>query len=284
MTPNPNEPVLDVNLDEYSLNGTVIGKTATDISAIEELMIRPLESELEKKRKIDIENALKNKLPVDEWGVAKLHLDENFSYWEFFKIIATLGFSYRTINYVIGDNFKDVYNVKMPTCSSHSICFSFIVRHMPELRYKYGHNRSKLSLNEILSADNDKRKYEIDCVKDYKALDLMLTFYGSKDDKTYVLSLNEEALIENGSFDGFKFYSFNNLEDLWKFIAEIQSKEKSLHKSEQNKQPKCAWDLVGNQVTLYFPKDALMKDVAPLIKGLNAYGYNGDRIAFSVAP
>ena len=196
MTPNPNEPVLDVNLDEYSLNGTVIGKTATDISAIEELMIRPLESELEKKRKIDIENALKNKLPVDEWGVAKLHLDENFSYWEFFKIIATLGFSYRTINYVIGDNFKDVYNVKMPTCSSHSICFSFI---------------------EILSADNDQRKYEIDCVKDYKALDLMLTLYGSKDDKTFVLSLNEDALKENGSFHGFNFYSFNNEVDLWKY-------------------------------------------------------------------
>ena len=89
---------------------------------------------------------------------------------------------------------------------------------------------------------------------------------------------------ENGSFDGFKFYSFDNLADLWIFIAKIQSKEKTLHKSEQNKHPKCAWDLVGNQMTLFFPKDALMKDIAPLIKGLIAYGFNGDRISFSVAP
>lgn len=227
------------------------------------------------------EEALKNKQPIDECIKAKLHVDENLSFGDFYKIIATMFFEgFSTIDYVIGDNFKDVYDVKLPTCSSLSICFSFIVRHMPKLRYKFGRDRSKLSLNEILSADNDKRKYEIDCVKDYKALDLMLTFYASKDDKTYVLSLNEEALKENGSFDGFKFYSFNNLADLWKFIAEIQSKEKFLHKSEQNKQPKCAWNLVGNQMMLFFPKDVLMKDVAPLIKGLNAYGYNGEKINF----
>ena len=55
--PNSNEPVLDVNLDEYSLNGTVIGKTATDISAIHDLLIVPLESELNKKRKTELEEA-----------------------------------------------------------------------------------------------------------------------------------------------------------------------------------------------------------------------------------
>jgi hypothetical protein len=57
MTPISNEPVLDVNLDEYSLNGNVIGKTATDISAIHDLLIEPLESELNKKRKTELEEA-----------------------------------------------------------------------------------------------------------------------------------------------------------------------------------------------------------------------------------
>lgn len=57
MTLNSNEPVLDVNLDEYSLNGNVIGKTATDISAIHDLLIVPLESELNQKRKIELEEA-----------------------------------------------------------------------------------------------------------------------------------------------------------------------------------------------------------------------------------
>jgi len=42
---------------------------------------------------------------------------------------------------------------------------------VPFLRYKYGRNRSKLLLNEFLSAKNDHRESEIECFKDYKALD-----------------------------------------------------------------------------------------------------------------
>jgi len=275
MTPSPNEPVLDVNLDEYSLNGTVLGKTATDISAIQDLLIEPLDDGLKKIRVFKQEEALKNKLPVDECTDAKLHVDEDLSFGDFYKIISTMSFEgFWTINYVIGENFKDVFNVKIPKRSNDCICSFFVHQRVAFFRYQYGRQPSKLLLNET----------EIDCFKDYNALDLMLTFYGSKGDKTYVLSLNEEALKENGSFDGFKFYSFDNLADLWIFIAKIQSKEKTLHKSEQNKHPKCAWDLVGNQMTLFFPKDALMKDIAPLIKGLIAYGFNGDRISFSVAP
>ena len=274
MTPKQKSPVMDVNTEEYSLNGKVLGRTAADFASNKDpwWLVERLNHE---------------QLETIQWfddGVGKLHVDENLPYGDFFKIATTMGFRFApTVHYTIGDNFKDVYNVKLPTGSSPCICTSFIVHKLTRLRYKHGRHRSKLSLNEILSADNDQRKYEIGCVKDYKALDLMLTFYGSKDDKTYVLSLNEDALKENGSFHGFNFYSFNNEADLWKFIADIRSKEKILHKNDQNKPVKCAWDLVGNQMTLYFPKEALMKDIAPLIKGLNAYGYNGDRITFSVA-
>ena len=42
MTPSPYEPVVDVNIDEYSVNGTVLGKTATDISAIDDVIDKPL--------------------------------------------------------------------------------------------------------------------------------------------------------------------------------------------------------------------------------------------------
>ena len=274
MTTKQKSPVIDVNTEEYSLNGKVLGRTVADFSAKKDpwWLVERLNHE---------------QLETIQWfddGVGKLHVDENLSYGDFFKIMTTMGYRFApTVHYTIGGNFKDVYNVKLPTGSSLCVCTSFIVHKLTRLRYKYGRHRSKLSLNEILSADNDQRKYEIDCVKDYKALDLMLTLYGSKDDKTFVLSLNEDALKENGSFHGFNFYSFNNEVDLWKFIAEIQSKEKTLHKSEQSKERKCAWDLVGNQMTLFLPKDVLMKDIAPLIKGLNAYGYNGDRITFSVA-
>jgi len=288
MTPKPYEPVVDVNLDEYSVNGNVIGKIDNDISASDDLLIESLDNELRRIRDLEQEEALRNGKPADEVVVAKLHVDGNLSFGDFFKIIATTGFSgYTSIQYVIGDNFDDVYNVQLPTSSRMCYCFAFIVRNVTFARYKYGHHRSKLLLNEILSADNHQRKIEIDCFKDYNVLDLLLTFYDSKDERTYVISLNEGALKENPSFDGFTYYSFNNLADLWKFIADIRSKEKMINREDCNKSEKCKGDnctrfVLGKQMTLAFQKNALMKDLAPLIKGLNAYGYNGDGINFSV--
>lgn len=288
MTPKLIEPVLDVSLDEYSVNGNVVGKTAADISANEDLLIESLDNELQKVRKSEQNEALKNNQPADEVVLAKLHVDDNLSFGDFFKIIATTGFTgYTSIQYVIGENFKDIYNVKLPTSSTPCYCFSFIVRNVTFARYKFGRHRSKLSLNEILSADNRQREIELDCFKDYNVLDLLLTFYDSKDERTYVISLNEGALKENPSFDGFTYYSFNNLADLWKFIADIRSKEERLNREDCNKSEKCKGDnctrfVLGKQMTLAFQKNALMKDLAPLIKGLNAYGYNGDGINFLV--
>ena len=288
MTPKLFEPVLDVSLDEYSVNGNVVGKTAADISANEDLLIESLDNELQKVRKSEQNEALKNNQPADEVVLAKLHVDDNLSFGDFFKIIATTGFiGYTSIQYVIGENFKDIYNVKLPTSSTPCYCFSFIVRNVTFARCKYGRHRSKLLLNEILSADNHQREIELDCFKDYNVLDLLLTFYDSKDERTYVISLNEGALKDNPSFDGFTYHSFNNLADLWKFIADIRSKEKMLNRDDCNKAEKCKGDncirfVLGKQMTLAFQKNALMKDIAPLIKGLNTYGYNGDGINFSV--
>ena len=94
-----------------------------------------------------------------------------------------------------------------------------------------------------------------------------MTFYASKDDVKYVISMNENALSENSSFHGYDYHSFNNQEDLWKFLADVRSKE-----------IKCAQDLLESQMKILFEKDVLMKDIAPIIKGLNALGYSGDRI------
>ena len=75
-----------------------------------------------------------------------------------------------------------------------------------------------------------------------------MTFYASKDDVKYVISMNENALSENSSFHGYDYHS------------------------------KCAQDLLESQMKILFEKDVLMKDIAPIIKGLNALGYSGDRI------
>ena len=55
MTPKPGEIVVDVNVNEYSLNGTVIGKTAADISNNDDLLIEPLNNELQKIIRLETE-------------------------------------------------------------------------------------------------------------------------------------------------------------------------------------------------------------------------------------
>ena len=78
MTPKQGGIVIDVNNDEYSLNGTVIGKTDTDISNNEDLLIMPLDNELREIRRVEQEEALRKGIPADESN-ARLHIDENLS-------------------------------------------------------------------------------------------------------------------------------------------------------------------------------------------------------------
>ncbi len=277
MTPSPNEPVVDVGIDEYSVNGTVVGKTATDILASEDLLIKPLEEELKKIQTIQIEQALRDSQPFDwETSTAKLHVDENLSFDDFYKTIATTGFvGYPNIKYVIGSDFKNVYNLKLPTKSSMCFC-SGDSPMLPFLRYKYMRHRQKLSFNEILAL-REGGNLILECFEDYNALDFLLTFFDDNNERVYVVSLNEDALKENSSFHEFAIYTFKKEVDLWKFLGEITSRAEL---QKENKAVKCSYDLLGNRVTLIFPKDVLMKDIAPLIKGLNVYGYNGDKINF----
>ncbi|SMG46005.1 hypothetical protein SAMN05720489_3175 [Fibrobacter sp. UWB13] len=52
----------------------------------------------------------------------------------------------------------------------------------------------------------------------------------------------------------------------------------SVQKKNPPKEIKYAQDLLESQMKILFEKDVLMKDIAPIIKGLNALGYSGDRI------
>lgn len=275
MTPSSNVPVVDVNLEEYSVNGTVIGKTKTDVSASEDLLIVPLESELKTIINANQEETLKNGQSFD-WkaNTAKLHVDDSLSFDDFFKITATMGFvGYPNIRYAIGTDFKDIYKLKLPTRSTNCFCPSYI-RGLAFLRHKYMRHRQKLSVNEIIALGKGG-SYELECFEDYNALDLLLTFYREDKEIVYVASLNEGAFKETPSFDGFTFYSFNNLADLWKFLGEICSR---IEFQNEDKSVNCSTDLLGEHVTLVFEKNVLMKDIAPLIKGLKDIGYD-DRIS-----
>ena len=270
---------MDVNVDEYSVNGNVLGKTATDISAIDiySWPILPLEGELKKIINAYLERTLKNNQSYDfEASTAKLRVDENLPFGDFYKTFATMYFAgYSKIKYVIGTDFKDIYNLKLPTESAMCFCSGYS-HGLAFLRYKHMRNRQKLSIDEISALD---KGVLVECFEDYNSLDLLLTFYREDKEINYVVSLNEDALKEEGSFHEYKFYTFKKETDLWKFLREICSKAEQ---QSQKKSARCSSDLLGKQVTLIFEKDVLMKDIAPLIKGLKAYGYNEEKINFDV--
>lgn len=291
MTPKPDEPVVDVNVDEYSLNGTVLGKTATDISAIDidSLLIEPLYKELRKTREHEQIEELKTQQVADRPGKIKLHVDENLSYGDFYKSLVSMIYAgYDEISYVIGSNYKDVIHFSF--IGNSNLMFescAILLSRMKWYRLEYLRNRQKLSIAEILDKyTRDKyipdEKIEKECYEKYSSLDLLLSYYPKGDGNAYVVSLNETFFNESRPFDGFNFYTFDNETDLWKFIENIRSRVESQDKhKEQNKVLKLLVDILAgpNNIALAFEKDIPMKDIAPIIKKLNGYGY---RINFSV--
>lgn len=277
MTPKPDEPVVDVNVDEYSLNGTVLGKTATDISAIDSLLIEPLYKELRKTREHEQIEELKTQQVADRPGKIKLHVDENLSYGDFYKSLSsTIYAGYVVISYAIGSNYKDAFQLNIST-PNYMWC-GLVRLSMKALRYKYLRNRQKLSLEEMLDKDVGKRKDQIECVKDYSALALLLSYNPKDDGKVYVVSLNETFFNESRPFDGFNYYTYDNEADLWKFIEDVRSKVESKN---GDRRDRVLALLDGRKdIELVFEKDIPMKDIAPIVKKLKTYGY---RFVFSIA-
>ena len=275
MTPKPDEPVLDVNVDEYSLNGMVLGKTATDISAIDSLLIEPLYKEVCEVHAKYLEEALGTQETI--LLKAKLHIDENLSYGDFYKSLVSMIYAgYDEISYVIGSNYKDVFHFSFIHRDPIFSSCSFFLCNLRWYRLKNLRNRQKLSIGEILEMHTKDEKIEKECYEKYSSLDLLLSYYPKGDGNAYVVSLNETFFNESRPFDGFNFYTFDNETDLWKFIENIRSRVESQDKhKEQNKVLKLLVDtLVGpNNISLAFEKDILMKDIASIIKKLNGYGY-----------
>ena len=126
---------------------------------------------------------------------------------------------------------------------------------------------------------------EKECYEKYSSLDLLLSFYPKYDGIAYVVSLNEAYFNKGSRFDGYNFYTFNNDADLWKFIEDVRLRvDRLTEKKPETKQDRVLRLLVDavngpNKVMLAFQKDVLMKDIAPIVKKLNTYGY---RLAFSI--
>lgn len=274
------EIILDINTEEYSLNGHVIGKTAIDISAIDDFIDKPLHKEVCRVRTKFQEDALRRGESGDGFDFAKLHVDGNLSYGDFYKAFSSMFFcGYSVFDIAIGSNYKDVFRLSIP--STNYMWCGLVILRMKGLRYKYLRNRQRLSLDEMSEIDVKDRE----CVEDHETLDLLLSFYRKDDGFAYVVSLNETFFNKGRRFDGYNFYTFNDENDLWKFIEDVRSRvERQTEKKPETKQDRVLRLLIDaldgpNKITLVFEKDVLMKDIAPIIKKLNTYGY---RFAFDL--
>ena len=147
----------------------------------------------------------------------------------------------------------------------------FFLFNLSRYRLEHLHNREKLSIDKILDMHTKGEEIEKECYEKYSSLDLLLSFYPKYDGKTYVVSLNETFFNKSRPFDGFNFYTFDNEADLWKFIDDIRAKAEQKN---ENRRDRVLALLDGRKdINLVLKKDIPMKDVAPVIKKLNEYGY-----------
>ena len=262
MTPKQGEIVIDVNNDEYSLNGTVIGKTATDISNNDDLLIEPLDNELKEIRRVEQEEALRKGIPADESN-ARLHIDENLSYDVFYKVMATMGFDgYVSFQYVIGSNFREPLNMKLPERSSLSFSDEGISRYtcqraknrrqMDKLSGKTSHKR--IVTDEILDRRNKDTELLVKCAQ--KFIDLSLVIKSNGNGVSYLVGLNESDVIDGG-----KIYTYENIDDVWKLIEDIR-----LRRELQDKEDR-------NLIFVVLENNMLVKNLAPVVKKIEAFGY-----------
>ena len=270
MTPKQGGIVIDVNNDEYSLNGTVIGKTDTDISNSDDLLIKPLDNELKKIRRVEQKEALRKGIPADELSNARFHFDENVSYDVFYKVLSTMGFSgYVSIQYVIGSNFREPLDMNLPERSSLSFSDEGINlfscqrakkrRQMDKLSVMTPQEFKRIITDEKFLYRRTNRRIKdtellVKCAQ--KFIDLSLAIKSNGNGVSYVVSLNESGLI-----DGEKLYTYENIDDVWKFIEDIR-----LRRELQDKED-------SDQIFVSFKKDVLVKNFASIVKKLKTYGY-----------
>lgn len=265
MTPKPGEIVIDVNIEEYSLNGNVLGKTVADISNNDNLLIKSIDSEIKKIRQSKLNEAIKKKQPVEETK-AKIHFDDNLSYNEFYKVAATFGFSGITsIQYVIGSNFKEVYTFFLPhrvspddwmnSCQSvRSVVALRMIKEKTSQLLNKNPGKVELTNDEIWEQRIKEKAILIECAR--KNIDLSLRVMNKGKMNSYSVDLNETGLT-----DGYKTHNFNTDVELWNFIEDIQSRLELRDKEDREK------------IVLAVNNDVLLKNITSIIKKLTTYGY-----------
>ena len=227
---------MDVKTEEYSLNGVLLGKTSADISKSGDLLIKPLNNALKEIRRIEQEETLKKGIPAEDVK-AKFHIDESLSYDDFYKVVATLGFSgYTSIRYVIGSEYNNVYELYLPERNSNDT--RNVLKLLTEMK------EGKISDEKWAEWEQLQKERK----KKYMNLSLSIDRKGDK--FSYTIGFSKGGLT-----------TFEQLDDLWRFIEDVRQRRELQDKEDKDK------------IILILQKNVLLKDVSPIIKKMTTFGY-----------
>ena len=245
------EIVLEVNSENFALNGKVIGNTLEDIFQIDDILIAPLDDEFQKVR----ENNVK----------LRIRFSEDVYYSVFYKILITAAFwGIQPVRYTIGSNSSNVYTFDIREKLRNvewkdewaNFCFVTLFE-KKELISVLEFGNSDYFSNQKLMNDTTYRSSKLKCTQNYMNLSVLFPVKNS-DSKYRVVFYETDSILP-------KVYDLKNEADLLNVLETVRKNE--------NLQNKKDYDWVNIFVRDSMDKDMTLNRVEPLIKIMANLGY-----------
>ena len=245
------EIVLEVNSENFALNGKVIGNTLEDIFQIDDLLIAPLDDEFKKMR----ENNVK----------LRIRFSEDVYYSVFDKILRTaVHNSIQPVRYTIGSNSSNVYTFDIREKLRNvewkdewaNFCFVTLFEKKELISVLESGNSDYFS-NQKLMNDTTYRSSKLKCTQNYMNLSVLFPVKNS-DSKYRVVFYETDSILP-------KVYDLKNEADLLNVLETVRKNE--------NLQSKKDYDWINIFVRDSVDKVMTLNRVEPLIKIMANLGY-----------
>ena len=245
------EIVLEVNSENFALNGKVIGNTLEDIFQIDDILIAPLDDEFKKMR----ENNVK----------LRIRFSEDVYYSVFDKILRTAVYnSMQPIRYTIGSNSSNVYTFDIREKLRNvewkdewaNFCFVTLFEKKELISVLESGNSDYFS-NQKLMNDTTYRSSKLKCTQNYMNLSVLFPVKNS-DSKYRVVFYETDSILP-------KVYDLKNEADLLNVLETVRKNE--------NLQSKKDYDWINIFVRDSVDKVMTLNRVEPLIKIMANLGY-----------
>lgn len=245
------EIVLEVNSENFALNGKVIGNTLEDIFQNDDILIAPLDDEFKKMR----ENNVK----------LRIRFSEDVYYSVFDKILRTaVHNSIQPVRYTIGSNSSNVYTFDIREKLRNvewkdewaNFCFVTLFEKKELISVLESGNSDYFS-NQKLMNDTTYMSSKLKCTQNYMNLSVLFPVKNS-DSKYRVVFYETDSILP-------KVYDLKNEADLLNVLETVRKNE--------NLQSKKDYDWINIFVRDSVDKVMTLNRVEPLIKIMANLGY-----------